>query len=461
MPAYEPSNDQRLIEHALRTASHTRLLRVDHNLRRQVAPAYQALFGHRPTMIVADVNTFAAAGKDVFDNLRASGQRCSEPHVFCEPELHAEYRHVETIEQALASNDAIAVAVGAGTINDLVKLASHHVNRPYFVVATAASMDGYLARGASITRLGSKQTFDCPAPVGVVADLEVIESAPAGMSASGFADLLAKIMAGADWLVADALAVEPIDAIAWETMHGRLRTWVDEPDGVRRGDPMALHGLFLGLAMSGLAMQRTGTSRVASGAEHQFSHLWDMQAHVHNGGTQPHGFQVGIGTLASSALYEQFLQLALTDLDTDRLVSQWPDVSNVEVDVRRRFDSPALTAKALEETRAKHLSADELRERLSRLRTVWPALREGLQEHLLPLGELSERLTAAGCPTEPCQIGVSPRRLRASYRQAYHIRRRFTVLDLAELTGRFDASLSQIFGPQGRWPLCESPSESE
>ncbi len=97
-------------------------------------------------------------------------------------------------------------------------------------------MDGYSAFGASITRNGSKQTFSCPAPVALIADLEVIETAPAGMNASGYADLLAKVNAGADWLVADALGVERIDTTAWKMMHNRLRPWIDNPDGVRQID---------------------------------------------------------------------------------------------------------------------------------------------------------------------------------------------------------------------------------
>ena len=101
------------------------------------------------------------------------------------------------MQEALGSVEAIPVAVGSGTINDLTKLAAHRLGRPYLVVATAASMDGYTAYGASITANGSKQTFDCPAPRAVLADLEVIAGAPGGMNASGYADLLAKNVAGA------------------------------------------------------------------------------------------------------------------------------------------------------------------------------------------------------------------------------------------------------------------------
>jgi glycerol-1-phosphate dehydrogenase [NAD(P)+] len=73
---------------------------------------------------------------------------------------------------------------------------------------------------------------------------------------------------------------------------------------VRDGKIEALHNLTVGLMMTGFAMQAACSSRPASGAEHQFSHLWDMEHHTHNGRIPSHGFKVGIGSLASTALYE-------------------------------------------------------------------------------------------------------------------------------------------------------------
>lgn len=456
-----PSEDERLLEGAVKSADQTRLVRVGRGLRNRAESAFSELFGQSPAVIVADTNTFAAAGRDVFDGFRQAGHACLEPFVFDDPDLHAEYPHVERLERFLAAGDGIAVAVGSGTINDMTKLASHHLGRPYLCVATAASMDGYTAFGASITREGSKQTFDCPAPAGVVADLEVIEAAPEGMNASGYADLLAKIVAGADWLVAEGLDVEPIDGTAWEMMHSRLRTWLDNPEGIRRGDSEAVHCLILGLLVSGLAMQWTRTSRVASGADHQFSHLWDMQNHVHDGRAPSHGFKVGIGTLASSALYEQVFSQSLEKADVDGLVAKWPELKEVEATIGERFDLPELTAKALEETRAKYVAASTIREQLARLRFVWPELRQRLQAHLLPFDELAGRLTAAGCPVRPEQIGISPFRLRESYRQAYYIRRRYTILDLATRTQLFEPALGEIFGPSGRWAIEASAGGKE
>src|SRR5690606_27335786 len=141
----------------------------------------------------------------------------------------------------------------------------------------AASMDGYTAFGASITRNGSKQTFYCPAPVACVADIDIIAKAPEGMNASGYADLLAKVTAGADWVLADAVGAEPIHKTAWDQIQPSLLSWVSNPDGVLNNDPATIQCLVQGLIMGGLGMQTAKSSRPASGAEHQFSHLWDMQ----------------------------------------------------------------------------------------------------------------------------------------------------------------------------------------
>jgi glycerol-1-phosphate dehydrogenase [NAD(P)+] len=54
-------------------------------------------------------------------------------------------------------------------------------------------------------------------------------------------------------------------------------------------------------------------------------------------------------------------------------------------------------------------------------------------------------LREAGAAYEPEQIGISQDRLRRSYRQAYHIRRRFTVLDVARRAGLLEPALDLIF----------------
>src|SRR2546421_912504 len=185
------ANEQALIDRALRSASDTRLLLIQPGIRREAASIFRQEFGCEAVIIVADENTFASAGRDVRDSFQ-SARQTPETFIFG-PTVYADDRCVSELTTALKKANAIPVAVGSGTINDLTKLAAHRAGRPYMVIATAASMDGYTAYGASITAKGSKQTFDCPAPRVVLADLEVIATAPAEMNAAGYADLLAKV----------------------------------------------------------------------------------------------------------------------------------------------------------------------------------------------------------------------------------------------------------------------------
>jgi glycerol-1-phosphate dehydrogenase [NAD(P)+] len=313
-------------------------------------------------------------------------------------------------------------------------------------------MDGYTAFGASITYRGAKQTFNCPAPRAVVADIEMIRAAPWEMTAAGYADLQAKITAGADWILADGLGVEPIEERAWDIVQGGLRDSLADPAGVRAGNVAAIGPLVEGLMLGGFAMQWTKSSRPASGAEHQFSHLWDMEHHTHNGEAPSHGFKVGLATLAVTAFYEELLRRPLEQLDIERSVAQWPEPAASEADVRRRFAGTGFLETAVVETRAKHLSRDQLRCQLGQLRSDWPTLRAQLTAQLVPYAELKRRLGLVGAPTEPEQIGLTRPRLREGFRRAYHIRRRFTVLDVAMRAGVLEDCVAAMFGDGGVWP---------
>ena len=259
---------------ALGDATDTKCVVVGPGALDAVAEVFGQAFGRRPAVVVADATTWRVAGERVQRALEAGGRATEAPYRF-PPDtfVQATYGNVERLTRALAGHEAVPVAVGSGSLNDLVKRAASEAGRPYLSVATAASMDGYTAFGAAITRDGYKQTMSCPAPRALVADLDVLAGAPADMTASGYGDLLGKVTAGADWLVADALGVEPVDPRIWELVQGPLREAIGRPGDLAAGDPGALERLVEGLVMSGLAMQAHASSRPASGAEHQFSHL--------------------------------------------------------------------------------------------------------------------------------------------------------------------------------------------
>jgi glycerol-1-phosphate dehydrogenase [NAD(P)+] len=441
----EDHTDRQRIDSALKAARDTKQLLIGRGVLRDTGALFASLFPNQPAILVADDSTYTAAGKSVEESLDHAGVSLRDAVVLPSKGLYAESQFVDQALAAIANTDAIPIAVGAGTINDVVKLAAHRAGRRYLCVATAASMDGYTAYGSSITHEGSKQTFDCPAPLGVVADIDIIAAAPPWLNASGYADLFAKCPAGADWLLADGMDVDPIDAPTWGMVQDRLRDWLADPNGVRRGEIEPIHRLTLALMMTGFAMQASLSSRPASGAEHQFSHLWDMENHTHEGESPSHGFKVGIGSLASLRLYEAIQGRQLDQIDIESVVAKWPDWEQEEAKINELFDDKALVNKALEETRAKCVSRDELCAELARLANVWPQLRDRLSQQVYPVSEARGMLAAAGCPIESYQISISAERLRSSHLKAYYLRRRYTVLDFVRRAGLWQELIGDDF----------------
>jgi len=441
------------IEKALKAASDTRALYIGSGILSKTSNLFKEQFPGKKAVIIADKTTFEIAGKNVFSVLESAGIEQEEPYIFTDPDLYAEYSYIDQLVASLKEHDAIPVAVGSGTINDLTKLSSHLTGRRYMCVATAASMDGYTAFGASITASGAKQTFNCPAPQACLADIDIIKNAPEKMTASGYADLFAKVTAGADWILADWMGVEPIDDTAWSIVQDGLHDALSDPIAIHSGDPEAINALIEGLMLGGFAMQWAKTSRPASGAEHQFSHLWNMEHHLNNGEHISHGFQVSIGMLAITAFYEQVLKTPMSELDVEDCCKNWPSSDESDTQALKMFEGTDFPNIGLQETKAKYISRDELKVQLTQFKEYWQEIQARLLEQIIPYVEVKERLKQVGAPTEPEEIGISRARLRETFVRSQFIRRRFTVLDLAVRTGYMNKWLDGLFGKGGIWEI--------
>ncbi len=432
------------IEKALASASDTKACELGSGAARAAAGMMKDLFpGATQALVFNDANTRAAAGEGVQAVLREAGIAVAEHMVGADsPNFHATYDRVEEVREAIAAapRGAVPVAVGSGTINDLVKRASHECSRRYFVVGTAASMDGYTAYGAAITKDGMKQTLECPAPLGCIVDSAVAAAAPREMTASGYADLMAKIPAGADWMLADAIGSEAIHALAWELVQPSLKDALANPAGCAAGDEAEVRKLCEGLVMSGFAMQAMGSSRPASGTEHQVSHYWDMEDLTFAGKPVSHGFKVGIGTLASTLALEMLLDFDFASFDIEKAVAAWPAAfGEFEAAFPEIFGArPAHVKRAKIEYAKKYPARDALRTQLATLKAAWPELAPRLRAQLLPFDEVREKLRLAGAPVSPREIGIDEARFRQTLRGVPYMRNRYFGLDLALELGLMD-----------------------
>lgn len=441
-------------ERALERTTDTKDMIIGAGVISRTAEMFEKLFPGQKAVIVADRNTWEVAGKTVAASLENAGVAQEKPFIFTDEDLYAEWRHVESLQAYLRELDAIAIAVGSGVMNDLTKYVSHTLGRKYMCVGTAASMDGYTAYGSSITKDGNKQTFDCPAPYGFVMDPVIAAAAPKELAASGYADLIAKIPAGADWMLADVTGNEAIDQFAWGLVLDGIDEALGDPAAIFKGDVRKTEALAEGLLMSGFAMQAMQSSRPASGTEHQFSHCWDMEDLCFEGKHVSHGFKVGIGTLASTASLEFLLDQDIADLDIDRCVEAWKPWDEMEMEIREVFAGmPGHTERGLKETRGKYVEKEELRRQLEALKAAWPTLKEDIRKQIIPFAQVRENLRLVGAPYEPEHIGVSRERMRKTFSYIPYMRSRYANIDVVYRCGLMPKLMEHLFGKNGIWEV--------
>lgn len=437
---------------ALKVATDTKAFELGQGILGRVPALFNEYFSGRKAVLVADKNTWRVAGSEVFEALQAAGIP-TEKFLFEEDEFHADWDHIELLDKVLDESGAIAVSVGSGTINDLCKLTSHHHKQSYLTVPTAASVDGYTSFGASITYQNAKQTFDCPAPVAVVADVDVIAAAPKDMTAAGYADLAAKVPAGAEWMIADIVGAEPIQPAAWHVLQDCLDDLLSDPSGVAAGDPKAVADLFEGLILSGFAMQAARSSRPASCCDHLFSHILDMTHHRYKGKFVSHGFQVAIGTLTMCAVFDEFLKYDLSDIDVDACVAAWPTLEEEQARALKVFEHFPAPRLGYDNIAKKYGDAETVRRELSVVRDNWATLRERLAGQVWSFAKMQEMFKIAGAPYEPEHIGITRADIRDMFPIVQLMRWRYNLLDLAKRGRFYDRLVNSVFSKGGAWEI--------
>ena len=129
-------NNTQCILDALRIATDTKAFELGENVLHRAPALFREHFPNRKAVIVADNNTWRAAGEAVEAFMREAGIPC-ERFLIEEEEFHADWPYVERIDEMLDRTGSVIVAVGSGVINDLCKLASFHHDQSYLCVATA------------------------------------------------------------------------------------------------------------------------------------------------------------------------------------------------------------------------------------------------------------------------------------------------------------------------------------
>ncbi len=412
---------------------HTRYFVLGDGVLQEVPELLRTAFPGLCPWLVADENTYRAAGGEVFRLLNAAGMDPLIGRIFPgQPILTPDNHYADELAAAIPAN-AVPVAIGSGVINDLMKRAAGIRGVNYCCIATAASVDGYTSSGAALLLNGRKLTQPCPAPYAILADTRVLESAPREMMAAGYGDLMAKVPAGAEWKIAESLDIEPIPVDVWNMVQHDLKSWVTEPGN--------LMNIFTGLAATGYALQLYGDSRPGSGAEHLISHVLDMEGFTYRGEEVSHGFKVAIGTVVTTCLLEFITGTSVEEAAA--AASSYPTLAQREEDVAQLLQRGCY-GDAGNTAMEKFLSgpaADERRRAIYRQWDGWNAMIAG---QLIPTDNLCKMLAAAGCPAHPREIGLSAAELSHAIYTAQLIRKRYTVLDVLYEAGLLKLAVTKL-----------------
>lgn len=391
-------------------------------------------------LVCVDDNTLRVAGEALFEAFDAAHQqyvRCDIPIEVGEKSPMCDDDRVEWFEDEIAATHAVAaIAVGSGTINDVVKLASSRRGIPMACVGTAPSMNGFTSGIAAVLSDGVKTTQPCDAAVAVIADLDVMAEAPARMIQSGLGDLLSKPVSNSDWMLSARLIGSQHSKDAMGIIEAGSRMLDGVAAKLPSRDREAVAGLCGSLMLSGLAMSVAGSSSPASGGEHLISHYIDMTAHAFDLPYDFHGCQVGVGTLTTAHLYERFRALDPADIDVEARVAALAPWDEYEAMLRERFGP--LFGAVQKHARPGYPSAETLRARLQQIVDEWDVLTDEIGVMLRTRASLEEELSAAGCPTRFRDLDVARDRAREAIVWSKDIRNRYTILHVAWELGLLD-----------------------
>ena len=224
--------------------------------------------------------------------------------------LHADERATALLLEQLEPDVDVLIAVGSGTIHDIVRYCASEQGISFVSCPTAASVDGFCSTVSAMTWKGFKKTIPGVAPVIVLADTQVLCQAPLYLALSGVGDIIGKYTALLDWNISHLLTgekvcrkIEGMTRQAAEAVHSSCR------QAVKR-EPEAVEKLTYALLLSGLAMQMMGNSRPASGSEHHISHFIEMEpAGVPVHSDSLHGEKVGVGAVLAAQEYHRLAQI--------------------------------------------------------------------------------------------------------------------------------------------------------
>lgn len=217
------------------------------------------------------------------------------------------FEDITTLAFCLPNKTQAIVGLGGGKVIDAAKYCGFLRKLPFISIPTSASSDGFSSASASLLIEGKRNSVPARMPYGIIADTEIIKSAPKHFLYSGIGDMVSKITALYDWQYEEDGGYAEVNDFAMMIAKKAVNSFVRTPFQTIQDD-LFLKELLDSLAMSGVANEIAGSSAPTSGSEHLISHALDKFLEK----PQLHGIQVGIATYLMSLVQNHRYQRVRT-----------------------------------------------------------------------------------------------------------------------------------------------------
>ena len=403
-------------------------------------PEFVEKYNAKKPFILADCNTFKAAGEQVVQLLTDHGIAHSE-YVFPCGNLEPDEQAVGSAVMHFDSACDLIIGVGSGVINDIGKILSNVTGHKYIIVGTAPSMDGYASATSSMSRDGLKVSLPSRCADVIIGDVDVLKNAPEHMLKAGLGDMLAKYVSIAEWRIANLITGEYVCERVAQPIRTAVKKCVDNAAGLLKRDEAAVQAVFEGLVIGGVAMAYAGVSRPASGVEHYFSHVWDMRGLEFGTPVDLHGIQCAMATQKAVELYEAIKAMTPDREKAAAAVAAF-DLEDWNNQLRDFLGQSGETMIAQERKERKYDKSTHPA-RFEKIAANWQNILDILDEELPTAAELGRVMDTIGISTDLNTLGVDRACARMTFKATKDIRDKYVLSRLAWDLGVLD-ELAQL-----------------
>lgn len=413
---------------------------IDFNALEKI-PSLLDKYGAKKVFVYFDENTYKAAGEKVLALLSAAGITYSN-YRFPAERFEPDEKSVGSAIMHFDPSCDMIVTVGTGCLNDIGKIVANVSNKPYMIVGTAPSMDGYSSATSSMIRDGLKVSLNSKCPEVVVGDLEVLAASPMRMIQAGIGDMAAKYVSIGEWQLSRVINGEYYCADVADMVSAALKKCADNAKGILARDPEAVKAVMEGMVLAGIAANYAGISRPVSGMEHYISHIWDMRALEFDSPSDLHGIQCGIGTLLSLKVFDYVKKI----VPNKEAALQY--VANFDFDAYASYlrENLGNSAESMIANEAKEGKYDP-EKHAARLNVILDKYDEimAIINAMPTYDEVYATLAAAGFPLTAEEIGFSAKEVHDAFIMAKDIRDKYVVSRLLWDLGLLEKAADELF----------------